>query len=87
MKLQNEYSYVLTRFRKLKNLKHYAEGLRRSDNYNDFVTRLAFDCAAMTIPLNLRCEWYDKYNCTDSHLKTLYIKALKTIAKEQGLEL
>jgi len=86
MKLQNELPYVLTQFRKI-NLKHYAEGLRAVGGYNDFATRLAFDCAAMSIPLNIRCDWYGKYNCNDSHLKTLYVKALKIVATEKGFEL
>ena len=77
MKLAPELSLVVEKFKKIRNLESYAEELKKSGNYNDFETRLAWDCLRLTVPSSTICEWYEKYNCNDTHITTLAKTALK----------
>lgn len=77
MKLANELDFVVEKFKQIRNLENYAATLKKSGDYNDFETRLAWDCLRMTIPSSTICEWYEKYGCTDDHITTLAKKALK----------
>lgn len=77
MKLAAELGFVVEKFKQIRNLESYAEELKKSGNYNDFETRLGWDCLRMTIPSSTICEWYEKYGCTDDHITTLVKKALK----------
>lgn len=78
MKLQNEMNYVTEQFKKIKDkIKPYAEKLKAAGGYNDFETRLAWDCLHAVVPCNVICSWYDKYNCNDSHITTLAKVVLK----------
>jgi hypothetical protein len=80
MKLQKELPLVIETFNKnLERIKEYASVLKESGNYNDFNTRLAFDCLRAFVGTKTMCSWYEKYNCTDAHIKTLGIKALKEL--------
>lgn len=80
MKLQKELPIVIETFNKhLEKITEYAAVLKESGDYNDFNTRLAFDCLRAFIGTKTICELYDKYNCHDSHIKTLGIKALKEL--------
>ena len=79
MKLANELDFVVEKFKQIQNLEDYAAKLKESGEYNDFETRLAWDCLRATIPSSTICEWYEKYGCTDDHITTLAKKALKTI--------
>lgn len=71
MKLRSEIPYVRERFSKIKNLQEYAVSLKANGNYKDFGTRLAWDCIYCSIPSEIVCGWYDKYNCNDNHITTL----------------
>ena len=71
MKLRSEIPYVRERFSKIKNLQEYAVSLKANGDYKDFGTRLAWDCIRSTIPSEIICGWYDKYNCNDTHITTL----------------
>ena len=77
MKLANELDYVVEKFKQIKSLEEYAENLKKSGSYNDFETRLAWDCLIATVPVEVRYSWYKKYGCTDAHITTLVKKALK----------
>lgn len=77
MKLQPELDYVVEKFKQIRNLEDYAENLRLSGNYNNFETRLAWDCLRATVPVAIRCSWYEKYGCDDNHITTLAKTALK----------
>ena len=79
MKLANELDFVVEKFKQIKNLEDYAAKLKESGEYNDFETRLAWDCLRATIPSSTICEWYEKYGCTDDHITTLAKKALKIV--------
>ena len=71
MKLRSEIPYVRERFSKIKNLQEYAASLKANGDYKDFGTRLALDCIHCSIPSEIVCGWYDKYNCNDTHITTL----------------
>lgn len=77
MKLQPELDYVVEKFKQIRNLEDYAENLKTRGNYNDFETRLAWDCLRATVPSSIICSWYEKYSCNDSHITTLAKTALK----------
>jgi hypothetical protein len=79
MKLKNELNFTINRMKKITNLKEYAEELKESKNYNDFETRLAWDAIRAAVGTQKICEWYDKYNCNDSHITTLAKRALKEV--------
>lgn len=79
MKLQAEKEFVKKQFAdNLEKIKNYAPKLKASGNYNDFETRLTFDCLRAFVGTSTLCEWYEKYNCNDKHLGTLG----KTVLKE-----
>ena len=84
MKLAAELDFVVEKFKQIKNLEEYAEVLRKSGNYKDFETRLAWDCLHRTVSTDTICEWYNKYNCTDDHITTLAKKALKIVRGRDG---
>ncbi len=77
MELQNELNYIIERFKGLKDVKEYAEKLKKFGKYDDFLTRLCWDIARASIPFEIRNSWYDKYNCDDTDFTELYISALK----------
>lgn len=77
MKLAAELDFVVEKFKQIRDLESYAKELKKSGNYNDFETRLAWDCLRATIPVEIRCSWYEKHNCHDVHITTLAKTALK----------
>ena len=79
MKLANELGFVVAKFKQITNLDGYANALKAEGNYNDFETRLGWDCLRATVPSSTICEWYDKYDCTDDHITTLVKKALHIV--------
>ena len=78
MKLKSEIPFIRERFKAITNLSEYAATLKASGNYNDFGTRLAWDCIRATISSEIVCGWYDKYNCNDDHITT----AAKAVLRE-----
>jgi len=82
MKLQNELDLVISRLNTIKDkIPSYANELKAFHDYNDFETRLAWDCLRAVMGTSWICEMYDKYNCTDAHLTTLAKKALQAVYK------
>lgn len=81
MKLKSEIPFIRERFSKITNLPEYATKLKANGNYKDFGTRLAWDCIRATIPSEIVCGWYDKYNCNDSHITN----AAKAVLKEMNI--
>lgn len=77
MKLKPELDFVVEKFKQIRNLETYAANLKKSGAYDDFETRLAWDCLRVAVPTKIVCEWYEKYECTDDHITTLVKKALK----------
>ncbi len=81
MKLKSEIPYINRMFSQISNLTEYAEKLKATGNYKDFGTRLAWDCLHATIPSEIICGWYDKYNCNDDHITT----AAKAVLRGMGI--
>ena len=80
MKLQNELEFVKKRFAdNLDKIKLYAPQLKESKQYKDFETRLAHDCMRAFVGVGTICDWYDKYNCNDTHVTTLGKRVLKEL--------
>lgn len=77
MKLAQELEAVAEKFEKIDNLEEYAETLKKSGDYNDFETRLAWDCLWATVPTDTIYGWIEKYKCTGAHITTLAKAALK----------
>ena len=79
MKLQQELDFVVEQFKQITNLEEYAEWLKENGEYHNFENRLAWDCLHKTVGSKKICEWYDKYDCTDTHVGTLARKALHIV--------
>lgn len=79
MKLENELKFTVEKMKGITNLKEYAEDLKANGDYQDFETRLAWDCLRAAVGTSTICKWYDKYNCNDSHITTLAKRALKEV--------
>ena len=81
MKLKSEIPFIRERFSKIPNLSEYAANLKANGKYNDFGTRLAWDCLRATISSEIICGWYDKYQCNDDHITT----AAKAVLREMDI--
>lgn len=80
MKLQKEFETVKKAFTdNLGKIKEYAPVLKASGQYNDFEKRLTFDCLRAFVGSSIMCEWYEKYNCNDTHIYTLGRSVLKEL--------
>jgi hypothetical protein len=80
VKLQPEFPEVLKRFELVKDqIPEYAEQLKATGRYEDFTTRLAWDCLHFTFRSNEICNWYAKHDCNDTHITTIAKKALKEV--------
>jgi len=60
-------------------IQKYIPELKAAGGYNDFNTRLAFDCARAFLDLGWACSLYDTEDLNDTHLKTAYVSALKEL--------
>lgn len=80
MKLKNELVYVVETFKThIETIKEYSIVLKESGNYNNFEKRLVFDCLRAFIGSAVMCDWYEKYNCNDTHIFTIGKTALKEL--------
>ena len=80
MKLQSELNNVIEKLTQIKDkIPPYARALKITKEYNDFETRLAWDCLRTVISTDTICDWYKKYNCNDNHITSLAKKALKAV--------
>ena len=81
MKLQNEYNGLVERMVKIDRgqIKRHAEGIRENGGYKCFETRLAWDLLRLVTPTATICDWYEVYDCNDSHITTLAKKACKDL--------
>ena len=80
MKLKNELPTIRAAFEpNEQRIKQYAAELRASGEYNDFVTRLTWDCLRAFVTSETICTWYNLYNCHDSHIQTAAVAVLKEL--------
>ena len=84
LKLEKELSEVIKRLEVLKqhsNVIEYREKLRASGKYNNFEVRFAWEVCSAVFTTKEVCSWYDKYNCNDDLITSLF----KTACKKTGL--
>lgn len=81
MKLENERSYVIGQMRKLdaEKVKAYAAQVKESGDYRNYETRITNDILHAAIQTSDICEWYEKYNCNDTHITTLAKSCVKEV--------
>ena len=89
LKLEELKPEVLKRIQKIdkEKLVKYAEELKASKNYNNFATRFANDVKRACFSCAEICSWYDKYNCHDTHITSLFVSVLKQYIKENQLNI
>lgn len=78
MKLKSLLPEVISRFSTIPRetvVRHIAK-VKASGNYKDLGTRIAWDLLHATFKANEICDWYDIYNCNDTHITTLVKEAL-----------
>ena len=81
MKLQAEYDYTKTKFNMIDHdvvIKH-ARYVKDSGDYKDFETRISWDVGRAAVGTKKICEWYDKYDCNDNHIGTLFKKVMHEV--------
>lgn len=80
IKLSPELPFVLEKFQpNLDRIRAYAALLRETGDYRNFETRLAWDCLRRYIGIGTITSWYEKHACTDKHITTLGIHALRKL--------
>lgn len=81
MKMSKQsYATILKAFDENKEkIESYIPQLKDAGGYNDFNTRLAFDCARAFLDLGWACSLYEAEGLNDTHLKTAYVSALKEL--------
>ena len=77
-KLSPELPFVLEKFQpNLDRIRAYAALLRQTGHFQHFETRLAWDSLRRYVGTETITGWYGKHNCTDKHITTLGIRALR----------
>lgn len=79
MKLKTLMPVVTERFSRLKDVRKYAEELKTSGNFKDFEVRLSWDLLRAVFRTSEICEWYDKYDCHDSHITALAKTSMREV--------
>lgn len=82
MLLQNELQFVESKMIELSknhDLQSYANELKESGEYKDFLTRLSWDLIRAACGCNYLCSLYDKYGANDTHITTLAKQAIKVL--------
>ena len=84
LKLEKELPEVVARLEVLKNHSNvieYREKLKASGKYNKFEVRFAWEVCDAVFSTKEICSWYDKYNCNDDHITSLF----KAACRKTGL--
>lgn len=81
MKLQLELNNTIEKIKSfgVQEVLEYKEKLIASNDFKVLNVRLAFDVLSVIYSSSEILELYDKYNCNDTHIETLMIKALKDL--------
>ena len=77
MKLQNELNFLISKLNEIddKIVLDYTKNLKESKNYKNFERRIAHDLLRYIYTSKGICNLYDTYNCNDTHIATLALKA------------
>lgn len=80
MKLKAELNGLIKKFSEIQDKIHpYALELYAFGEFNDFETRLAWDCLRSVVDSSTICSWYETYGCTDDHITSLAKAALRSV--------
>lgn len=73
MKLKSLLPEVVSRFNTIprETLIRHISKVKASKNYRDLETRIAWDLLHATFTASEICDWYEQYDCNDSHITTL----------------
>lgn len=83
MKLQKELEFAVNKVNEtikrngLEKVREYMANVYAGHEWKNFEVRISCDIVKGSIGSRVICEWYDKYNCTDEHVTTLCISAMK----------
>ena len=55
----------------------YIDAITKEKEYKDLAVRVASGVGMAIFQPAEICEWYDKYNCNDSHIMTLFKKVIR----------
>lgn len=80
MKLDPVYPEIVSKMKHFKYLhgaafKDYLASVKKAHEYNDLLTRISWDVLRMCFNPDTICDWYDQYNCNDTHMTTAARKA------------
>lgn len=79
-KLAPELPFVLEKLQpNADRIRTYAALLRETGDFRNFETRLAWDCLRRYVGIGTLTAWYEKHACTDKHITTLGIHALREL--------
>ena len=84
MKLKAILPVAIQRIELLKqkcNVIEYREKLRKSGKYNQFDVRFSWDVGHAIFTTKEICSWYEKYQCNDDHITSLF----KAACRKTGL--
>lgn len=85
--LKNEVSRRVEILANRTDLEAYAKQLKESGNYKNFSVRLVNDIKYATFRSSEVCSWYEKYNCNDDHVTSLFLSVVKEYCKRHSLNL
>lgn len=55
----------------------HVRAVQNSGRYKNLTVRIAHDIKNVVFSPATICEWYDKYNCNDNHMTTLFKKVIR----------
>lgn len=78
MKLKVLLPEVIDRFNKIPRevVERHVAKVKASGDYKDLATRISWDMLHATFKADEICDWYEQYDCNDSHISTLGKEAL-----------
>lgn len=63
----------------------YVQRLKSYNDYFDIELRVAWDLGRMLVGSETICRWYNEYQCNDTHITTLFMRALKIALKRNKI--
>lgn len=78
LKLAPVYPEIVSRFSVFKHSdawQAHVNDVIADHDYNDLLTRIAWDMLRLTFSSGEICDWYDEYRCNDKHIGSAVKKA------------
>lgn len=84
MKLQEAYNETFNVFNEIntnevlrRSFKNHVAMVKEKKEYKNLEKRIAWDIMHYRVGTRKICEWYNKYQCNDSHITTLALKCFR----------